>query len=138
MVPRLPSASRARDSAARRGLQHEIPTAGEPTRIGPPIDGRVPHRQRDHSHELQRVPSMSIRKDLATDLAELEQALHGRSGRQYWRSLDELAGTAAFQKLMRREFPQQADVWPDSLSRRHFLTLMGASLALAGLSGCSV
>jgi MoCo/4Fe-4S cofactor protein with predicted Tat translocation signal len=81
---------------------------------------------------------MSIRKDLATDLAELEQTLHGTSGRQYWRSLDELAGTAAFQKLMRREFPQQADVWPDSLSRRHFLTLMGASLALAGLSGCSV
>ena len=81
---------------------------------------------------------MSIRKDLATDLAELEQSLHGTSGRQYWRSLDELAGTAAFQKLMRREFPQQADVWPDSLSRRHFLTLMGASLALAGLSGCSV
>src|ERR1700676_189822 len=39
---------------------------------------------------------------------------------------------------MGREFPKQADVWPDSLSRRHFLTLMGASLALAGLSGCSV
>ena len=39
---------------------------------------------------------------------------------------------------MRREFPEQADVWPDSLSRRHFLTLMGASLALAGLGGCSV
>jgi MoCo/4Fe-4S cofactor protein with predicted Tat translocation signal len=81
---------------------------------------------------------MSMRKDLAAELAEVEKTLEGASGRQYWRSLDELAGTAAFQKLMRREFPQQADVWPDSLSRRHFLTLMGASLALAGLSGCSV
>jgi len=60
------------------------------------------------------------------------------TGKKYWRSLEELAGTAAFQKLMRREFPNQADVWPDSLSRRHFLTLMGASLALAGISGCSV
>ena len=39
---------------------------------------------------------------------------------------------------MRREFPEQADVWPDSLSRRHFLTLMGASLGLAGLGGCSI
>ncbi len=38
---------------------------------------------------------------------------------------------------MRGEFPEQADVWPDSLSRRQFLTLMGASLALAGLGGCS-
>ena len=85
---------------------------------------------------------MSMRKDLATELAAVEQtlgtALEGASGKKYWRSLDELAGTAAFQKLMRREFPNQAEVWPDSLSRRHFLTLMGASLALAGLSGCSV
>ena len=39
---------------------------------------------------------------------------------------------------MRREFPEQAGVWPDSLSRRQFLTLDGRSLALAGLSGCSV
>jgi MoCo/4Fe-4S cofactor protein with predicted Tat translocation signal len=81
---------------------------------------------------------MNTRKDLASELAEIEQTLAGASGRQYWRSLDELASTPAFQKLMRREFPQQADVWPDSLSRRHFLALMGASLALAGLSGCSV
>jgi MoCo/4Fe-4S cofactor protein with predicted Tat translocation signal len=86
---------------------------------------------------------MSLRKDLATELAEVEKALAEKalpsaSGRKYWRSLDELAATPAFQKLMRREFPNQADVWPDSLSRRHFLTLMGASLALAGISGCSV
>jgi MoCo/4Fe-4S cofactor protein with predicted Tat translocation signal len=81
---------------------------------------------------------MSQRKDLATELAEVEKALDNASGKKYWRSLEELAGTAAFQKLMRREFPNQADVWPDSLSRRHFLTLMGASLALAGISGCSV
>jgi MoCo/4Fe-4S cofactor protein with predicted Tat translocation signal len=81
---------------------------------------------------------MSMRKDLASELTAIQKTLDGTSGRQYWRSLDELAGTPAFQKLMRREFPQQADVWPDSLSRRHFLSLMGASLALAGLSGCSV
>jgi Fe-S-cluster-containing dehydrogenase component len=30
------------------------------------------------------------------------------------------------------------EMWDDPLSRRQFLTLMGASLALAGLSGCSV
>ena len=40
---------------------------------------------------------------------------------------DELANTEAFQELMRLEFPEQADIWPDSLSRRNFLTLMGAS-----------
>src|SRR6185312_2142662 len=58
--------------------------------------------------------------------------------RRFWRSLEELGETADFQELMRQEFPEQADVWPDDLSRRKFLTLMGASLALAGLHGCSV
>jgi MoCo/4Fe-4S cofactor protein with predicted Tat translocation signal len=80
---------------------------------------------------------MSQRKHLAAELERLE-SLQGTVGRKYWRSLDELAATPAFQQLMRQEFPQQADIWPDSLSRRHFLSLMGASLALAGLSGCSV
>src|SRR5207253_511569 len=52
--------------------------------------------------------------------------------------LEELAETEAFQELMRQEFPALADVWPDALDRRKFLSIMGASLALAGLSGCSV
>jgi molybdopterin-containing oxidoreductase family iron-sulfur binding subunit len=73
---------------------------------------------------------MNRRKDLAP-------ALTG-SGRQYWRSLEELAATDDFRDLMLREFPEQAACWPEPLSRRRFLTLMGASLALAGLSGCSV
>jgi molybdopterin-containing oxidoreductase family iron-sulfur binding subunit len=76
---------------------------------------------------------MSQRKNLAGELAALETA----RGRKYWRSLEELADNPAFQELMRGEFPEQASVWPDTLSRRKFLTLMGASLALAGVSGCS-
>jgi MoCo/4Fe-4S cofactor protein with predicted Tat translocation signal len=81
---------------------------------------------------------MNVRKDLAPQLAAISEQLGTSHGRQYWRTLDELANTEAFQKLMRREFPSQADVWPDSFSRRQFLTLMGASLALAGLGGCSI
>ena len=63
---------------------------------------------------------MSLRKDLASELADdrADAGQRAPRARQYWRSLDELAATPAFQKLMRREFPQQADVWPDSLSRR--------------------
>ena len=53
-------------------------------------------------------------------------------------SLEELADSDAFQKLLREEFPSQASQWPDNLSRRNFLTLMASSLALGGLSGCSV
>jgi MoCo/4Fe-4S cofactor protein with predicted Tat translocation signal len=78
------------------------------------------------------------RKDLNTKLAEVEQQLGAGGGRKYWQCLEELADTEAFGQLMREEFPVLADIWPDALDRRKFLSLMGASLALAGISGCSV
>ena len=62
-----------------------------------------------------------------------------QNGRQYWRSLDELVAGDGFQEKLRAKLPRQAQ-WLDSLldphSRRTFLKLMGASLAMAGLSGC--
>src|SRR5207247_6025940 len=58
-------------------------------------------------------------------------------GKRYWRSLEELTETAEFQEYLHREFPDEATEWTDPVTRRQFLTLMGASLALAGLSGCS-
>jgi MoCo/4Fe-4S cofactor protein with predicted Tat translocation signal len=81
---------------------------------------------------------MNARKNLGPQLSALSEKLGAAQGKHFWRTLDELANTEAFQELMRLEFPEQADIWPDSLSRRHFLTLMGASLALAGLSGCEI
>jgi MoCo/4Fe-4S cofactor protein with predicted Tat translocation signal len=71
--------------------------------------------------------------DLITIQAQLAEA----RGPHYWRSLEELANTAEFQDFLQREFPRQASEWPDAFSRRHFLKLMGASLALAGLTACS-
>src|SRR5438552_7588828 len=59
-----------------------------------------------------------------------------RSGKEYWRSLEELADSPAFRELVQREYPQHAEEWDDPIERRTFLKLMGASLALAGLSGC--
>jgi molybdopterin-containing oxidoreductase family iron-sulfur binding subunit len=60
------------------------------------------------------------------------------SGKQYWRSLEELADSPVFEEFVQREFPQQAEEWNDPVERRTFLKLMGASLALAGLSGCVI
>jgi molybdopterin-containing oxidoreductase family iron-sulfur binding subunit len=80
---------------------------------------------------------MNPRKDLAPKLADLQQRLGDARGKQFWRTLEEAADTEAFQELLRQEFPDQA-LEPGSMSRRRFLTLMGASLALAGVSGCSV
>lgn len=57
-------------------------------------------------------------------------------GKDYWRSLEELADTPAFREFVQREYPQHAEEWDDPIERRTFLKLMGASLALAGLSGC--
>src|SRR5437660_4146289 len=59
-----------------------------------------------------------------------------RTPKEYWRSLEELVDSPVFEEFVRREFPQQAEEWNDPLERRTFLKLMGASLALAGLSGC--
>src|SRR5712671_582739 len=60
------------------------------------------------------------------------------SGKKYWRSLEELADSPIFEEFIQREFPQQAEEWNDPVERRTFLKLMGASLALAGLSGCVI
>src|SRR6267142_4846493 len=58
-------------------------------------------------------------------------------GKSYWRSLEELADSPEFREFVEREYPQQAEEWNDPVERRTFLKLMGASLALAGLSGCA-
>ncbi|MET0645126.1 MAG: TAT-variant-translocated molybdopterin oxidoreductase [Pyrinomonadaceae bacterium] len=63
--------------------------------------------------------------------------LENKRGREYWQSLEELAGTEEFEELLHQEFPQHASEWDESADRRTFLKLMGASLALAGLTGCS-
>ena len=57
-------------------------------------------------------------------------------GKEFWRSLEELAQTPTFEEWLGREFPQGAAEMRDPASRRSFLKLMGASLALASLTGC--
>jgi len=69
---------------------------------------------------------------------DVRESLVGKSGPEYWRSLDELAGTDEFAELIHREFPQMLPVEGANTSRRRFLQLMGASLALAGLNACSI
>ncbi|MCK6625100.1 MAG: TAT-variant-translocated molybdopterin oxidoreductase [Anaerolineae bacterium] len=71
------------------------------------------------------------------NLTEIRAKLAQTQGRRYWRSLEEVAETPAFKEFLYREFPQGAAEWSDQLSRRNFLKVMGASLALAGLTGCS-
>src|ERR1700760_368782 len=70
-------------------------------------------------------------------LEAVRAKLGNKTGKRYWRSLDELADTPEFHAMVEREFPQHASEWIDPVSRRGFMKIMGASLALAGLSGCT-
>jgi len=84
-------------------------------------------------------------------LAQVREKLNGAKGKRFstpqsetsprgprfWRSVDELANTPEFQAAVEKEFPSAAQEWIDPVSRRGFLKLMGASMALAGLAGCT-
>jgi MoCo/4Fe-4S cofactor protein with predicted Tat translocation signal len=81
--------------------------------------------------ELSPLPDQPL------DLAAVRAKLQSSSGKQYWRTLEELSGDHRFEELLHREFPRQApSEWDEGVDRRDFLKLMAASLAFAGLSGC--
>ncbi|MEZ6138194.1 MAG: TAT-variant-translocated molybdopterin oxidoreductase [Pirellulaceae bacterium] len=67
--------------------------------------------------------------------AQAVQSVTRASG--YWRSVGELEGTPEFEQMLHREFPQAASEFPEGVSRRRWMKLMSASLALGGLAGCS-
>jgi molybdopterin-containing oxidoreductase family iron-sulfur binding subunit len=70
-------------------------------------------------------------------LQRLKDRLAGRKGPEYWRSLEELAGSPEFQRFVEDEFPNRSSLLEAmKMDRRSFLTLMGSSIALAGLAGC--
>ncbi len=71
------------------------------------------------------------------DLDALRAKLASSKGRTYWRSLEELADSPAFQAELAATFPSQEALWRDPVNRRSFLQLMGASLSLAGLGACT-
>jgi MoCo/4Fe-4S cofactor protein with predicted Tat translocation signal len=59
------------------------------------------------------------------------ESLHGK---HYWRGLGELNDTPEFRQWLEREFPPgAAELNGDEWSRRDFVKLMGASMALAGI-----
>ena len=92
--------------------------------------------------QIRKRPDICPSKQL--DLASVREKIDAatahdsaqKTGPEYWRSLEELAGSPEFQQALDREFPKGASEWLDSVSRRGFLKVMGASLGLAGMTGC--
>jgi MoCo/4Fe-4S cofactor protein with predicted Tat translocation signal len=84
-------------------------------------------------HREDICPGKKNQLDLKTARAQIADT----KGPEYWRSLEELAGSSEFHEMMHREFPKGASEWLDAVSRRGFLKLMGASLAMAGMTACT-
>jgi len=98
-------------------------------------------RSEEHSTAFAGVPEaqenlVQIEARKPT-LADVRAKLANQKGKKFWRSVDELAETPEFAEMVAKEFPSQASEWIDPVSRRNFLKVMGASMALAGLAGCT-
>ncbi len=105
-------------------------------RIVPPAQSH--QAERGHEHGDADEPEDLTVRESKLDLAAVREKLREKSGKQYWRTLEELADDPHFTDLLHREFPRHASEWDDAVDRRDFLKLMGASLALAGLAGCGL
>src|SRR5512138_3440127 len=57
--------------------------------------------------------------------------------RDFWRTIEERADDPAFQERLYNEFPSEIEAITDPVARRTFLKLMGASMALAGVTACT-
>jgi MoCo/4Fe-4S cofactor protein with predicted Tat translocation signal len=57
--------------------------------------------------------------------------------RVFWRTLEERVDDPSFREHLYNEFPSEIEAITDPVARRTFLKLMGASIALAGVSACT-
>ncbi|MGA7633887.1 MAG: TAT-variant-translocated molybdopterin oxidoreductase, partial [Terriglobales bacterium] len=95
------------------------------------------HKTKPAAAKAAAQPDVCPTKRKQLDLATVREQIEDTTGPEYWRSLEELAGSEEFREMLHREFPKGASEWLDDFSRRGFLKTMGASLALAGLTGCT-
>lgn len=67
----------------------------------------------------------------------IRKKLAEKTGKNLWRSMEEVAETPEFMSYLKEEFPNGSAQAADPESRREFLKLMGASLLLAAMPGCA-
>lgn len=82
----------------------------------------------------QQLPVTNAKTNSSSEPSEKPSSVANNGG--YWRSVNELEQTPDFEEFLHREFPQAASEFPEGVSRRKWLKLMSASMALGGLAGC--
>jgi len=85
----------------------------------------------DHSDHPSMI-ELPVIRDFSSKTEETAEKNHP----MYWRSASQLSGDPEFQQVVDSEFLSGAEKSPTGASRRQFLQIMGASMALAGLSAC--
>jgi MoCo/4Fe-4S cofactor protein with predicted Tat translocation signal len=98
------------------------------------VEGTARNLMNDENKHIE--PVCPGKKD-KLDLVQVRSDIEKKNGPEFWRSLEELAGSADFREMMHREFPKGASELVDAVSRRGFFKLMGSSLALAGMTACT-
>ena len=92
--------------------------------------------QTGHTVEIEKSKPSLAENETPMTLEQVRAKVNG-TGPKFWRSIDELQNTPEFQAAVEKEFPSAAQEWVDPVTRRGFLKVMGASMALAGLAGCT-
>ena len=88
--------------------QSQVP---DPAGAGLPRRTQVPNPAEGGLPRQSQVPDPAKAGEIRHRLASLR-------GKEYWRTLEELAGTSEFHEFLRREFPREAAAWGDSIGRR--------------------
>ena len=89
-----------------------------------------------HSDENDQKAHRSMTTPI--DIQAVRARLAQPGAPQVWSSLEAVAETPEFKDYLHREFPSNASEWLDPVGRRSFLKLMSASMALAGVTACTV
>ncbi len=93
--------------------------------LGRYLTSAVPHTPTERAYELRDMPPMKTTRETGIvtaseraggdriapaklTLAEVRAKLEGKSGKRFWKNLDELAETPGFHEMLAEEFPRQA------------------------------
>ena len=59
-----------------------------------------------------------------------------KTNKTYWKSIEDKNNSNKLKSLIENEFPKGTVELSETMTRKKFLSLMGASMAMAGLVGC--